>query len=180
MAQKKGSRGTPRGDDSRKDGRSGDGRSGPGGRRGGKKPEWSFKKLLVTLVIGFVAVAFVGSFAYNYTTRRGGGDHLAVVNGEPIDAGGDSLFANYYRQFYEQKRREKGEEQITEQENRQLLRQALDTAIQRTLILQYAEKTGLQVSRNAVLANSGTICLKAAKMSSPRMITSPAQWKRTG
>ncbi|MFW6180726.1 MAG: peptidylprolyl isomerase, partial [Spirochaetota bacterium] len=154
MTKKRHPRGTSGGDDSRKEGRGGGGKSGsePGGRRGGKKPEWSFKKLLVTLVIGFVAVAFVGSFAYNYTARRGGGDHLAVVNGEPIDAGSDSLFANYYRQFYEQMRQEKGEEQITEQENRQLLRQALDTAIQRTLILQYAEKSGLQVSRNAVLA----------------------------
>jgi parvulin-like peptidyl-prolyl isomerase len=130
----------------------------PEARRTDKKPggrkETSFKKLLVSIVIGFVAIAFIGSFAYQQAAQRGGGgNHLAVVNGQPINAGGDSLFANYYRQFHEQQRQqlEEGEE-ISEQQNRQLLRQALDAVIQRTLILQYAEEKGVEVSRNAVLA----------------------------
>ena len=60
-----------------------------------------FKKLLVSIIIGFVAVAFVGSFAYRYTARRGVSSNVAVINGEPVSVGPDSLFANFYRQFYE-------------------------------------------------------------------------------
>jgi parvulin-like peptidyl-prolyl isomerase len=120
------------------------------GRR--KKRESAFKKIAVSVVIGFVAVAFVGSFAYRYVARTGGGKSIAVVNGEPIARGTDSLFANYYRQFYDDFRKKKGEEAVTEEENRKLFRQALDAAIQRTLILQYAKKKGVRVGRSTVLA----------------------------
>jgi hypothetical protein len=59
-----------------------------------KKPALSVKKLLIYIIIGFVAVAFVGSFAYQYVTRSGPDTNLAVVNGEPITVGADSLLAN--------------------------------------------------------------------------------------
>ena len=115
-----------------------------------KKPE--FKKLIVSIVIGFVAVAFVGSFAYNYAAKRGKPNYIAVVNGEPIPLGSDSLFANLYRRFYEEERQKNPEKEITEEQNLQLLRRALDAAIQRTLILQYAKKEGLRVAKETVLA----------------------------
>jgi foldase protein PrsA len=116
-----------------------------------KKPALSVKKLLIYIIIGFVAVAFVGSFAYQYVTRSGPDTNLAVVNGEPITVGADSLFANVYRQLYEEQRQE-SEEDISEEKNLQLMRRALDTVIQRTLILQYAEREGIRVSKDAVLS----------------------------
>ena len=60
------------------------------------------KKMLATIIVAFVAVAFVGSFAFNYASKRGGSGALAVVNGESIPVSGDSLFANLYRQYYEE------------------------------------------------------------------------------
>jgi parvulin-like peptidyl-prolyl isomerase len=116
-----------------------------------KKQSLTVKKLLILIIIGFVAVAFVGSFAYQYVSRTGPQTSLAVVNGEPISAGSDSLFANIYRQLYEEQR-QKSEEGVSEDQNRQLMRRALDTVIQRTLILQYAEREGIRVSRDAVLS----------------------------
>jgi parvulin-like peptidyl-prolyl isomerase len=116
-----------------------------------KKPTISMKKLLIFIIIGFVAVAFVGSFAYQYVSRTGPDTSLAVVNGEPISVGADSLFANVYRQLYEEQRQE-SEESISEDQNLQLMRRALDTVIQRTLILQYAEREGIRISRDAVLS----------------------------
>ncbi len=121
----------------------------PGKFRKKKKPP--FKKYLATLIIGFVAVAFVGSFAYNYAAKRGGKVNIAVVNGEPIVASSDSLFANFYRQFYEEATQKN--KQITEEENLKLLRKALDAAIQRTLILQYAKKEKITPGKKAVLAS---------------------------
>jgi len=120
--------------------------------RGAKKKK-EFKKVLVSIIIGFVAVAFVGSFAYNYAARRGRANYVAVVNGEPISMGSDSLFANLYRNFYEQERQQAEEEGLTEEKNREILRRALDAAIQRTLILQYAEKQGIEVAKETVLAS---------------------------
>jgi parvulin-like peptidyl-prolyl isomerase len=115
------------------------------------KPKVAAKKILVSLVIGFVAVAFVGSFAYRYISRGGSDSSLAIINGEPIDVGSDSLFANLYRQYFEEER-QSNEEGITEEKNRELMRRALDTVIQRTLILQYAEEEGINVGREAVLS----------------------------
>lgn len=117
----------------------------------GKKQQSPVKKYLVSIIIGFVAVAFVGSFAYNYAAKRGGGPSIAVINGQTVAMGSDSLFANFYRQYYEEERQKSGDEGMTDEKNRQLLRKALDTVIQRTLILQYAEKKGIHVSRDMVL-----------------------------
>lgn len=116
--------------------------------RGKKSP---FKKLIVSIIIGFVAVAFVGSFAYRYVGRQENTVHLAVVNGEPISVASDSLFANLYRQYYEEERQKDEDAQMTEEKNLELLRRALDTVIQRTLILQYAESEGITVNRETVL-----------------------------
>ena len=107
---------------------------------------------IISLIIGFVAVAFVGSFAYRYTSRRGAPPQLAVINGEPISVESDSLFANFYRQFYEEERENSGEEGITPDKNRELMRRALDAAIQRTLILQFAKAEGITIDRDTVLA----------------------------
>jgi len=115
------------------------------------KPKIAAKKILVSIIVGFVAVAFVGSFAYRYISRGGSDSSLAIINGEPIDIGSDSLFANLYRQYFEEER-QRNEEGITEEKNRELMRRALDTVIQRTLILQYAEREGIRVSRDAVLS----------------------------
>ncbi len=116
-----------------------------------KKKQSSIKKYLVSVIIGFVAVAFVGSFAYNYAAKRGGGPSVAVINGEPVAMGSDSLFANFYRQYSEEERQKSGDAGMTDAKNLQLLRKALDTVIQRTLILQYAKKKGVIVSRDMVL-----------------------------
>jgi parvulin-like peptidyl-prolyl isomerase len=117
-----------------------------------KNQKMTAKKLLVSLIIGFVAVAFVGSFAYRYTSRRGAPPQVAVINGEPISVDSDSLFANFYRQFYEEERQNSGEEGITAEKNRELMRRALDATIQRTLILQFAKAEGITIDREAVLA----------------------------
>jgi foldase protein PrsA len=114
-------------------------------------PKVAAKKILVSIIIGFVAVAFVGSFAYRYISGGRADSNLAIINGEPVDVGSDSLFANFYRQYYEEERRQ-NEEGITEERDRELLRRALDTVIQRTLILQYAEQEGIRVARDAVLS----------------------------
>jgi parvulin-like peptidyl-prolyl isomerase len=116
-----------------------------------KKPKAAAKKILVSIIVGFVAVAFVGSFAYRYISREGSDASLAVINGEPVSVESDSLFANIYRQYFEEEK-QKGEEGISDDKNRELLRRALDTVIQRTLILQYAEREGIRVSRDAVLS----------------------------
>ncbi len=117
-----------------------------------KKKQSQIKKYFVSAIIGFVAVAFVGSFAYNYAAKqRGGGPNVAVINGETVSMGSDSLFANFYRQYYEEERQKNGDENMTEKKNLQLLRRALDTVIQRTLILQYAKKKGVRVSKDMVL-----------------------------
>jgi len=118
-----------------------------------KKKKAPFKKYFASLIIGFVAVAFVGSFAYRYAARRGQTIHVATVNGEPISVASDSLFANFYRQFYEEERKKNKDQEITEAKNQELLRKALDAAIQRTLILQYAKKEGITISRKTVLAS---------------------------
>lgn len=112
-----------------------------------------FKKLLVSIIIGFVAVAFVGSFAYRYTARRGVSPNVAVINGEPVSVGPDSLFANFYRQFYEEERQKGEEAELNEQKNRELMRRALDTVIQRMLILQYAKEEGITVDKETVLTS---------------------------
>jgi parvulin-like peptidyl-prolyl isomerase len=117
------------------------------------KKEMSFKKILVSIIIGFVAVAFVGSFAYRYAAKRGSASSIAVVNGEPISVSSDSLFANLYRQYYEEERQNSGDEGMTEETNRQLFRKSLDTVIQRTLILQYAKKQGITVDRETILTS---------------------------
>lgn len=117
-----------------------------------KKPQGSIKKMLVSIIIGFVAVAFVGSFAYNYAARRGRVTSLAVINGEPVSTDSDSPFANYYRSFFEEERRRSENEGITEEKNIELLRRALDTVIQRTLIIQFSRKQGISVSRDTVLS----------------------------
>ncbi len=116
-----------------------------------KKKQSSIKKYLVSIIIGFVAVAFIGSFAFNYAAKRGGNPGVAVINGETVVMGGDSLFANFYRQYYEEERQKSGDESMTDEKNLQMLRKALDTVIQRTLILQYAKKKGVSVSRDMVL-----------------------------
>jgi parvulin-like peptidyl-prolyl isomerase len=116
-----------------------------------KKKQSSFKKYLVSIIIGFVAVAFVGSFAYNYAAKRGGGPSIAVVNGQTVAMGSDSMFANFYRQYYDEEQKKSGDKAMSEEKNRQLLRKALDSVIQRTLILQYAKKKGIHVSRDMVL-----------------------------
>jgi parvulin-like peptidyl-prolyl isomerase len=118
-----------------------------------KKKQTPFKKMLASIIIGFVAVAFVGSFAFMYAGKKGRTTYLAVVNHEPIAMSGDSLFVNFYRQFYEEERQKGGENAITEEKNIQIMRKALDTVIQRTLILQYAKKEGIEVSRDMVLAS---------------------------
>jgi foldase protein PrsA len=118
----------------------------------GSAAKTAMKKLLVIIIIGFVAVAFIGSFAYRYATRQGSTPSIAVVNGEPISVGPDSLLANFYRQFYEQERQSSEEEGLTEQKDRELMRRALDTVIQRTIILQYAEREGITVNRETVLS----------------------------
>ncbi len=118
----------------------------------GSVAKTAMKKLLVIIIVGFVAVAFVGSFAYRYATRQGSAPSIAVVNGEPISAGPDSLFANFYRQFYEQERQSSEEEELTEQKDREMMRRALDMVIQRTIILQYAEREGITVNRETVLS----------------------------
>jgi parvulin-like peptidyl-prolyl isomerase len=115
------------------------------------KPKIAAKKILVSLIIAVVAVAFVGSFAYRYISGGGSDSSLAIINGEPVDVGSDSLFANLYRQYFEEER-QNNEEGITEEKNRELMRRALDTVIQRTLILQYAEREGIHVGRDAVLS----------------------------
>jgi parvulin-like peptidyl-prolyl isomerase len=117
-----------------------------------KNQKMSAKKLLVSLIIGFVAVAFVGSFAYRYTARKGAPPQVAVINGEPISAQSDSIFANFYRQFYEEERKNSKEGEITKEKNRELMRRALDAAIQRTLILQFAKAEGISIDRKTVLA----------------------------
>ncbi len=109
------------------------------------KPKVVAKKVLVSIIIGFVAVAFVGSFAYRYISRGGSDANLAIINGEPINVGSDSLFANTYRQYFEEEKQKSGEG-ISDEKNRELTRRALDTVIQRTLILQYAEREGIRVS----------------------------------
>ena len=118
-----------------------------------KKKQVPFKKMIATLIIAAVAVAFIGSFAFRYTGRRGGTTHLAVINGEPISMSSDSLFVNYYRQYYEEERQKDSETGITEEKNIELMRRALDTVIQRTLILQFAEQEGIDVSRDMVLSS---------------------------
>ena len=117
-----------------------------------KKKETSIKKMLASLIVGFVAVAFVGSFAFNYASKRGKSSSLAVVNREPISMSSDSLFANLYRQYYEEERTKSGEG-VSEEQNIQIMRRAFDTVIQRTLILQQAKKGGVDVSRDTVLAS---------------------------
>ena len=117
-----------------------------------KKQKMSAKKLIVSLIIGFVAVAFVGSFAYRYTSKRDTSPQLAVINGESISVATDSLFANLYRQFYEEERQNSGEEGIAPEKNRELMRRALDATIQRTLILQFAKAEGIAIDRDTVLA----------------------------
>ena len=117
-----------------------------------KKKKMTAKKLIVSLLIGFVAVAFVGSFAYRYTSKRGAPQQAAVINGEPISVATDSLFANLYRQFYEEERQNSGEEGIAAEKNRELMRRALDATIQRTLILQFAKAEGIAIERETVLA----------------------------
>jgi parvulin-like peptidyl-prolyl isomerase len=116
-----------------------------------RNPKVAGKKILVSIIIGFVAVAFVGSFAYRYISGSGSDTSIATINGEPIAVGSDSLFANLYRQYFEEEQQQ-SEEPITEERNRELLRRALDTVIQRTLILQYADREGIRVSRDAVLS----------------------------
>jgi foldase protein PrsA len=117
-----------------------------------KKKDSPIKRMLATIIIVFVAVAFVGSFAFNYASKRGGPGALAVVNGESIAVSGDSLFANLYRQYYEEAR-QSSPEGVSEETNQALLRRALDTVVQRTLILQQAEKAGITVSKDTVLAS---------------------------
>ncbi len=115
------------------------------------KPKVAAKKILVSIIIVFVAVAFVGSFAYRYISRGSSDSSLAIINGEPITGGSDSLFANLSRQYFEEEK-QRNEEGVSEDKNRELMRRALDTVIQRTLILQYAEREGIRVGRDAVLA----------------------------
>ncbi len=117
-----------------------------------KKKDTPIKRMLATIIIVFVAVAFVGSFAFNYASKRGGPRPLAVVNGESIPVSGDSLFANLYRQYYEEARLS-SPDGVSEETNQTLLRRAFDTVVQRTLILQQAEKAGITVSRDTVLAS---------------------------
>ncbi len=117
-----------------------------------KNKKMSAKKLIVSLIIGFVAVAFVGSFAYRYTAKKETPQQVAVINGEPISVASDSLFANLYRQFYEEERQNSGEEGVAAEKNRELMRRAFDAAIQRTLILQFAKAEGIAVDRETVLA----------------------------
>jgi|GEM_PF-1212206 len=115
------------------------------------KPKVAAKKILVSIIVGFVAVAFVGSFAYRYISRGGSDATLAIINGEPVTVETDSLFANIYRQYFEEEK-QKSEEGISDEKTRELMRRALDTVIQRTLILQYAEREGIRVSKGAVLS----------------------------
>lgn len=117
------------------------------------KKKSPFKKIIVSTIVGFVAVAFIGSFAFRNTAQRGKAANIAVVNRVPISISSDSLFANLYREFQEEERQEGENAEMTEEKNRELLRKALDTAIQRTLILQYAEKEGITVNKEAVLAS---------------------------
>ncbi|HEB30362.1 MAG TPA: hypothetical protein ENI15_05735 [Spirochaetes bacterium] len=117
-----------------------------------KHKKMTAKKLIVSLIIGFVAVAFVGSFAYRYTSKKGTSTQVAVINGEPLSVESDSLFANFYREFYEEERQNSGEEGIAPEKNRELMRRALDAAIQRTLILQFAKTEGIAIERETVLA----------------------------
>jgi len=121
-------------------------------KTGSTKRKKEFKKVLVSIIIGFVAVAFIGSFAYNYAARRGKVNYVAVVNGQPISMGSDSLFANLYRNFFEQERQQAKAGEITAEKNREILRRALDATIQRTIILQYAKKKGIDVAKDTVLA----------------------------
>jgi len=118
----------------------------------GKKP--AYKKLLISIIIGAVAVTFVGSFAYRYAARSGGdAKSVAVVNGQPISVSSDSLFANLYRQFYEEERQQSEDGAVSREKDLELLRRSLDTVIQRTLILQYAEREGITVDREIVLTS---------------------------
>jgi len=117
-----------------------------------KKKKTPFKKFIVSVIIGFVAVAFIGSFAYRYTSKRGAAPNVAVVNGEPISVTPDSLFANLYRQFYEEERQKGEAESLTDEKNLEMMRRALDIVIQRTLILQHAKEEGIAVTRETVLA----------------------------
>jgi parvulin-like peptidyl-prolyl isomerase len=119
-----------------------------------KKKQTSVRKLVVSLVIGVVAVTFVGAFAYQYAARTGGNaKSVAVVNGQPISISSESLFANLYRQYYEEERNKSKEGEITKEKDLELLRRALDTVIQRTLILQYAKRHGITVDRETVLTS---------------------------
>jgi len=117
-----------------------------------KKKKAPFKKFIISIIIGFVTVAFVGSFAYNYAAKKGRTANVGVINGEPVSMGSDSLFAHFYRQYYEEERQKSGDKGVSEETNRQLMRKALDSVIQRTLILQYAEKNSIRVSKKTVLA----------------------------
>ena len=118
-----------------------------------KKQPMTAKQMLVSVVIGFVAVAFVGSFAYQYAARRGKTNILASVNGESVAVESDSLFANLYRQYYEEERQKNQEESLTEEKNLELLRKAMDTVLQRVLILQFAKKAGVRIEKETVLAS---------------------------
>jgi parvulin-like peptidyl-prolyl isomerase len=117
-----------------------------------KKPKVAVKKILIWIIVAVVVVAFVGSFAGRYLSRGGSRSNLAIINDEPVAVGSDSLFANIYRQYFEEEKQKSEEEGITEEKNRELMRRALDTVIQRMLILQYAEREGIRVSRDAVLS----------------------------
>jgi len=146
-----------------------------------KKKQSPIKKYLVSVIIGFVAVAFVGSFAYNYAAKRGGGPSVAVINGETVAMGSDSLFANFYRQYYEEERQKSGDEGMTDEKNLQLLRKALDTVIQRTLILQYAKKKGVMVSRDMVLEQiieKGYYAIPNKKFDEKRYMDTPESDKK--
>jgi parvulin-like peptidyl-prolyl isomerase len=118
-----------------------------------KKQPMTAKQMLVSIIIGFVAVAFVGSFAYNYAAKRGKTVLLAMVNGEPVPVESDSLFANLYRQYYEEERQKNPDTPLTEEKNTELLRRALSAVIQRILILQYAKREGITVEKETVLAS---------------------------
>ncbi len=118
-----------------------------------KKKKVELKKILATIIIVVVAIAFVGSFALSRAPNRGRASSIAIVNREPISMSSDSLLANLYRQYYEEERQKNKEKGITEEQNRQIMRRALDVVIQRTLILQYIKKEGIKVSKDTVLSS---------------------------